>query len=80
VGLKIALTLRDRTPVQSQAVSDISVLPNEVSMVLGRDGIYEIEVHSQQQVFLNRRYSGPYCVVLEAEPESVASLTGPELP
>ena len=80
MGLKIALTLKNRTPCQSQIVSDISVLPNEVSMILEQDGIYEIEVHGQKKMFFNQRYSGPYCLTLEAKPCTVASLTGPAFP
>ena len=76
MGLKAALTLRDRTVRQAQKATDFSVLPNEVSMVLEQDGAYEVEIHGQKQIFKDLRYSGPYCVTLEAMPESAASFSG----
>jgi hypothetical protein len=48
-------------------------------MVLVQDGVYEVEIHGQKQVFQNLRYSGPNCVTLEADPDTVASFTGPEV-
>lgn len=76
MGFKAALTLRDRTVTQSQRASDFSVLPNAVSMILEKDGVYEVEIHGQKQVFQDERYSGPYCVTLEAEPSSADSFKG----
>ena len=77
MGLKAALTLRDRTPRQAQNVTDVSVLPNELSLILEQDGTYEVTIHGQRQVFQDLRYSGPYCVTLQGLPETAASLTGP---
>lgn len=77
MGLKMALTLRDRAPRLSQSATDASVLPNEVSLVLGADGEFEVEVSGQREILQDLRFAGPYTVTLEALPTTASTFAGP---
>lgn len=74
IGRRISLVLRDKAPRAQLRRQDVSVLPNELAVVLPADGTYEIVVHRQQEVPQAARYAGAYRLTLEARPGTCATL------
>lgn len=73
-GKRVALILTDKIKGTVLVKLDRSELPNEITAKLPKTGEYLIAVAQPLLVVKNKRYSGQYCLTLEASPETYQTL------
>ena len=73
-GKRVALILTDKIKGTVLVKLDRSELPNEITAKLPKTGEYLITVAQPLLVVKNKRYSGEYCLTLEARPETYQTL------
>ena len=73
-GKRATLILTDKIKGTVLVKLDRSELPNEIRAKLPKTGAYLITVAQPLLVVKNKRYSGEYCLTLEATPETYQTL------
>jgi hypothetical protein len=73
-GKRATLMLAAKIPKILSTKIDRSVLPNEIKVTLPATGEYFITVAEQPKIAKGKKYTGAYCLSLEASPETMKTL------